>query len=59
MSGVIYEERIMPKLTIAQALKNIDIVVASVKMNRAEHVALAESITVVKEACTTGKKKKR
>lgn len=44
----------MPKLTVEQALKNIDIVVASVKMNRDEHVALVESIQVIKEACSIG-----
>lgn len=46
-------------ITVAQALKNIDIVVASVKMNRNEHVALMESIQVVKEAALAPKKKKR
>lgn len=45
-------------ITVAQALKNIDIVVASVRMNRDEHVALAESISIVKEACLPKKKKR-
>jgi hypothetical protein len=42
----------MAKLTLEQAFKNVDIVVATVEMNRAAHVTLGESMLIVKEACT-------
>ena len=38
-------------MTIQEALKNIDIVVSNVRMNRQEHQALQESITVVAQRC--------
>ncbi len=43
----------MAELTVDQALKNIDVVVASAKMSRAEHMALGDSILIVKNACST------
>ncbi len=36
-------------MTIKEALKNIDIVISGVRMTRDEHVALQQSIDLVKE----------
>jgi hypothetical protein len=38
-------------MTIDEALQNIDIVVAAVKMNRQEHDALRQSVALVANRC--------
>lgn len=41
----------MPELTVEQALKNIDIILSAVKMNRAEQVTMVTSVAIVSKAC--------
>ncbi len=38
-------------VTVQEALKNIDIVVAGVQMKRGEHIALQQSIELVTQRC--------
>jgi len=38
-------------MTVQEALQNIDAVVADIKMNRQNHAALQESISIVAERC--------
>jgi hypothetical protein len=39
------------KMTVQEALRNIDIVVANVQMKRAEHTALMECIGMIVKRC--------
>ena len=41
----------MAQMTVNEALQNIDIVVAATKMNRQEHDALRQSVTLVAQRC--------
>ena len=41
----------MAQLTVDEALKNIDIIVANARMNRQEHDALRQSVTLVAQRC--------
>jgi len=43
-------------MTIQEALKNVDIIAANTVMNRAEHGALIESITLVTQRCNLADK---
>lgn len=39
------------KMTVQEALQNIDIVVSNVQMKRQEHAALQQSITLIAQRC--------
>jgi len=41
----------MTQLTVDEALKNIDIIVANARMNRQEHDALRQSVILVAQRC--------
>ena len=41
-------------ITVNEALKNIDMVIAATSMNREQHNILAESVRVVAECCQVG-----
>jgi len=41
----------MAQLTVDEALKNIDIIVANARMNRQEHDALRQSVILVAQRC--------
>jgi len=41
----------MTQLTVDEALKNIDIIVANARMNRQEHDALRQSVMLVANRC--------
>jgi len=41
----------MVQLTVDEALKNIDIIVANTRMNRQEHDALRQSVMLVANRC--------
>ncbi len=43
-------------MTIQQAIKNIDVVVANTAMKREEHGALIESVTLVTQRCNLADK---
>jgi hypothetical protein len=45
------EEFQMTQLTVDEALKNIDIIVANARMNRQEHDALRQSVMLVANRC--------
>jgi hypothetical protein len=39
------------QMTVNEALQNIDIIIANTKMNRQEHDALRQSVTLVVQRC--------
>jgi len=41
----------MAQMTVNEALKNIDIIVANARMNRQEHDALRQSVILVAQRC--------
>jgi hypothetical protein len=43
-------------MTIQEALQNIDVVVSNARMNRQEHTALQQSISIVAKRCEVADK---